>query len=1135
MSEAAKSKIFISYSRQDSAFVDDIATGLGAYGGYEVLIDREGIGHGEDWRARLGRLILECDSVVFVLSPDSLASEVCRWEVKEATSLGRRIIPVLWRPIDFADAPAGLSAINAVPFTESQIIRGLKNLVAALDTDMGWLREHTALTERAAEWEAKQEASELLLRGAALRAAQSLLAERPASAPAPMERLQRYIRASEEEETRILSVERERLKEMEAARDAAEEARRREGEAARKVVRRTVAGLVVSLALLAASVAAGAFALMQREEAQTQRAQAVAAAEEARARRDAALIAQSRYLARTAQTFLAGGDAGDAIGLARAALPADLSAPDRPFAIEPVQAISDAYGRLHEIGALRGHTRAVRGATALADGRIATWSRDGAIRFWEPDGRAGRVVAAHRLPDDAEDESEDTGVHGLLTLADGRLLSWGVDKTLKVWSGDGDPLTTLVSSEDWLNVLALSDGRLFVTAGETFRLYGPDLAEIAVMTSADGPSLGASDLGDGRVATTHRAADGGYAATLWRADGAPGARLGGYRLQVLGVARLTGGRIVTWDNEETLKFWSPDGSRLLRTVEQAHGVRINQALALPDGRLYTWGQDAFNRNVWWARLWTPEGEPTDLIEASDAPLDALLLRDGRLLVGTRSQAPQIWSLDGRPGPVLRGHAERILAAEQQADGRIVTMGLDGAIGLWSEDGAPIRMLTGHESAIWGVLTLDGGRLLSFAAEEDATTPRLWSEAATPRTQFPIDTLVRRDGVAALQGGGFSVATLDGAATVWDGEGARVARLGGGSNADTRVLELPDGRLLAWRRNADETFTGPALRFLSAAGAPLGERLEGRRDVVDVFNGTEGRILVFTSGGAVLTLDAEGETLGTVDAAAGDVAYAIRLDDGRFLSVSREGRAQLWGADGAPGAALPETPEIARAIRRTRALEDGRLALLFFGPTSKVFGPDGALVATLESGGSPFGDLVGLSGGRILTVGFDGRIRIFGSEGDLLETREDDTYSADILAVLPDGRFLLQGLETARAFDRTGAPTGLSIDGRLEGATALSGGRLLTWPADADRSLQIWRADGSKGATLRGHTNEVIGALELADGRLLSWTEGAEFRIWLGSVEQAVAWADRVVERLTPLSPRERCAYDLDSDKACERD
>jgi hypothetical protein len=115
-SEDQPLKVFISYSRTDIAFADELVAGLEYGGGFEVSIDRQAIHEGEDWKARLGALIAGADTVVFVLSPKSATSSVCKWEVEEAERLSKRILPVQAAPLDGAKPPAQLAALNYVRF-----------------------------------------------------------------------------------------------------------------------------------------------------------------------------------------------------------------------------------------------------------------------------------------------------------------------------------------------------------------------------------------------------------------------------------------------------------------------------------------------------------------------------------------------------------------------------------------------------------------------------------------------------------------------------------------------------------------------------------------------------------------------------------------------------------------------------------------------------------------------------------------------------------------------------------------------------------------------------------------------------------------------------------------------------------
>ena len=78
-----KTNVFISYSRKDSEAADRLHAALTAEG-FNPYLDKHDIAAGEDWKARLGGLIDAADTMVFLISPDSIASDVCDWEINHA-------------------------------------------------------------------------------------------------------------------------------------------------------------------------------------------------------------------------------------------------------------------------------------------------------------------------------------------------------------------------------------------------------------------------------------------------------------------------------------------------------------------------------------------------------------------------------------------------------------------------------------------------------------------------------------------------------------------------------------------------------------------------------------------------------------------------------------------------------------------------------------------------------------------------------------------------------------------------------------------------------------------------------------------------------------------------------------------
>jgi len=285
-SDKGKLRVFISYSRDDLDFADQLDAALTLYG-FECLIDRHGISGGEDWKRRLGNLISEADTVVFVLSPSSALSEICAWEVEESARLNKRILPIICRALEGANPPPRLRDLNYIYFykelkdPDSGFGTGLVSLVAALNTDFDWLREHTRYLQRAIEWDKGARPANRLLSGSDILDAKAWVARRPKGAPEPTALHLDFIRASEEEAETRLSEQRKQLEAMAAAqaeRETAlqerEEALKQAADAQRKRVRiRNIALVVVSiLGVFAGSL--GWLANQQRIKAEEQREQA---------------------------------------------------------------------------------------------------------------------------------------------------------------------------------------------------------------------------------------------------------------------------------------------------------------------------------------------------------------------------------------------------------------------------------------------------------------------------------------------------------------------------------------------------------------------------------------------------------------------------------------------------------------------------------------------------------------------------------------------------------------------------------------------------------------------------------------------------------------------------------------------
>src|ERR1700689_1236531 len=182
-----KAKVFISYSRNDAVFSDRLAESLKEHG-FTALIDRSEIYAFEDWWKRIETLIVQADTIVFVLSPDAVSSDICQKEVAFAAALNKRIAPVVCKRAEIATVQEPLRRLNFIFFTEdAPFSERMDQLSEALSTDIEWVRKHTEFGGNARRWgEAGRPGPlGLLLRPPVLEEAELWIASRPYGAPAP--------------------------------------------------------------------------------------------------------------------------------------------------------------------------------------------------------------------------------------------------------------------------------------------------------------------------------------------------------------------------------------------------------------------------------------------------------------------------------------------------------------------------------------------------------------------------------------------------------------------------------------------------------------------------------------------------------------------------------------------------------------------------------------------------------------------------------------------------------------------------------------------------------------------------------------------------------------------------------------
>jgi len=161
--------------------------------------------------------------MVFAITPASIASEICEWEIATSDQLGKKLIPVVPAPLQQDVAPPErLARLNYIFFFADPNVpgsgfgKGLGDLCTALRTDLDWVRAHTRYGQRAAEWLRGDRVNSRLLSGSDVAAAKRWLSDRQPDAPEITNDIHEFIDASEQLEIERNSAERKRLQEKEA-------------------------------------------------------------------------------------------------------------------------------------------------------------------------------------------------------------------------------------------------------------------------------------------------------------------------------------------------------------------------------------------------------------------------------------------------------------------------------------------------------------------------------------------------------------------------------------------------------------------------------------------------------------------------------------------------------------------------------------------------------------------------------------------------------------------------------------------------------------------------------------------------------------------------------------------------------
>jgi WD40 repeat protein len=843
-----KAKIFISYSRKDLAFADRLEVGLKARG-FDTLIDRAEIYALEDWWKRIEALIAQADTIVFVLSPDAVDSDICKREVAFAASLNKRLAPVVYRRVADTAVPEALARLNFIFFDdETRFDASMNGLAEALETDIEWVRKHTEFGSHARRWaEAGRPGPRgLLLRSPILEEAERWIASRPRGAPPATDTTQNFITESRRAATRR----RNNLSSILAA------------------------GFSVALALSGIAYWQRHIAVEERNIAEQQRAGSMAG-----------LVTNELSLGYSESALRLG------VHAARIALALDSH---ETRIVSPRAALASAAWQSDLRQVLSGNEGAVTSAAFSSDGkRILTTSKDYTARVW--DAATGREIAVLRGDEDdllSAFFSPDGTCIVTIGLRSARIWDAATGKMISVLQGNINRPGFNLSNPEGRRLLSPTMNSMATTFDVAALLRKPDSVETAIFNP-----------GGTRIVTPSS----DNTARVW--DAATGKEmviLRGHEGAVWSAAfSRDGSRIVTTSEDKTARIWDAATGNEIAVLRGHEGAVWSAAFSRDGSRIVTASWDNTER-VWDAAA----GKEIAVLRRNEKGIiqSVAFSPDGKrivtasasLLVGQDDTA-SIWdAVTGKELSVLRGHQNGISSAVFSPDGkRIVTASNDRTVRIWdAESGKEVSVLHGHEKSVnSAAFSRDGTRIVTASDDQIARIFRVVSAGKEIAVLRGHENTVF-SAAFSPQGTRIVTASEDKTARIWDTATAtELAVLRGHDGQVNSAAFSPDGKRIITASN------DVSARIWDAATGkeitPL--RVELSTPLLSATFSPDGRHIVAVYSGGGIVLDTEdktkGASLGDVSRGPQMVGYsaAFSPDGARVVTGAGDGIARVWEA------------------------------------------------------------------------------------------------------------------------------------------------------------------------------------------------------------------------------------------------
>ncbi|NER88411.1 AAA-like domain-containing protein [Moorena sp. SIO3A2] len=477
---------------------------------------------------------------------------------------------------------------------------------------------------------------------------------------------------------------------------------------------------------------------------------------------------------------------------------------------------------------------------------------------------------------------------------------------------------------------------------------------------------------------------------------------------------------------------------------------------------------------------------------------------------------KLWTLDGKLISTLNGHQAGVYDIAISLDGNLIASASDDkTVKLWKRDSQgtfqprPYKTLNGHQAGVYGVAISPDSQMIASGSGDK--TVKLWKADGTLITTLK-DHSATVYGVA-ISPDGQTIASASGDKTVklWGYNGKLLRTFQGHNDRVYNVAISPDGQTIA-SASGDKT-----VRLWGTDGTLL-NTLQGHSDrVYNLAISPDGKTIASASwDGTVNQWSWEGTLLTTLRGHQ-DLVYGVAIspDEKTIASASWDGTVRLWKPDGIILTRLRGHSDLVWAVAIS---PDGKtIASASWDHTVKLWNKDGSLQTTLTGHSARVsGIAISPDGEMIASASADNTIKLWHRNGSLLKTLTNHTSAVLAVVFSSDGEMIASASadNTIKLWKQDGTLIntlkghsdridGVAFSKRCSAVLGVSpmsdcikkDGTLIA-SASWDKTVKLWKPDGTLITTLKGHHDRVYSVAISPDGETIasaSWDK--TIKLW----------------------------------------